>query len=219
MYGCNSHSTNHDTKFDNFHYSWDSLVSAKLFVYSRIDNKNLKAYHYYQVYSHDGMRYLISSNRGDGNIRDSSKSKIEGSKLTLLETYMIMKNPNGIDSRVARGEIIENVNEDLVRESKIKYVNPFYNKIFAIIQVKEVFDTLISTNYKNTTYQCLCSKSKVKVTSKNNIPFLHKSFEKSMNSVFAKDLGLIQYTITDKLKRESVTWRLDTILNYTDSRQ
>ena len=214
LMSCSSPKSIHDSKFDGFHYPWDSLTSPKVFVYSRVDSPNIKSFQYQRVLIQGKDSFLIKSSL-IGNMRDSSKSLITGQRVNLIETYMIQKNPKGGDFKTAKGEILENDNNDLMGKSKIKFINPFYESGIAIMESNGKLDTLLAIDYKNITYPCLIYSNKIRITTKHKyIPSVSKSFEKSINSVVAKGIGLIQYTMIDTVKGEKFIWKLDTIMNY-----
>jgi hypothetical protein len=212
FFGCKSKNI-HDNKFKGFHYSLDNLMIPKVFVYSREDSSNIKSFQYEHVYIEGKDSFLIKSSMNSGNIRDSNKFLISGQKIMLIETYLTQKYPKRTDFKIAKGEIIK-CTDEMTGESKIKYTDPT-GSFITEIETNVKFDTLMSLNYKNKFYPCIICSNKIKVRIKHRyLFFISKKIEKYQMSIFAKDLGLIHYTVTDAVKGDNYNWRLDTIMDY-----
>ena len=167
MIGCSTkHVSNY--KMDEYQYPIDSLVSPKVFVYQRTDSAEKLTCMYQRLIQKDSQTLLITTQLGTSMIRDSTVYLVEKNHVSFLENYMIMQNTKTQEVRASKGEIIENEDDGVTIERKIRYENPFVKNMMNTIEVKFRYDTITVCKVFNQDMPC------IKFTTVMNFAFRYK---------------------------------------------
>jgi hypothetical protein len=215
MFSCKSNKLIDNKSLTDYQYPLDSLITPKVFIYQRADSAEKLSYHYQQLIVKNNQKILIRSTLGDGNMRDSSVYDLINNKLVLQETYMIMKDRKTNKIKPSKGEVLEDIDNGVNNESKFKFTNPFAETIISTVKLKSTYDTIIVYRLFGKDLDCIRYKNNMTVSIKHKyIPFIGKSLEKIGESIFAKGLGLVYYSMTDVKDKSTFSWKLKEIIDY-----
>jgi len=204
----------HDKAFEGYLYPYDSLINPKVFVYKRTDTAGNYFCRYKKVVVENGKKYLITTSLSEQSMKDSSKNLIVGEQAEPVDIFVLMKNKGGKASSLTKGVIKKYKCSDKYRLLDVLYENPF-NEASSQIQVESTFNSFITMQYHDKSYNCMLVDDLYKFKIKNkNVPAASGSFNVKYKSVLAKGLGMIQYSLYDKKKGKTYNWELDTIIDY-----
>jgi hypothetical protein len=216
LIGCKSNRVI-ENKLADYQYPLDSLISPKVFIFQRTDSLDKLSYHYQQLIKKDNQKILIRSSLGVGDMRDSSVYFVIDKHVVLKESYMIIQDKKTNQIKASKGDIKNNEDNGLNIETKIKYVNPFYESMISTVDFKLRYDTLFSYRLFDKDLPCIRYKANLEVSIKHKyIPLIGKDINKHGEYIYAKNVGLIYYSFTDDKDKSGFSWRLKEIIDYND---
>lgn len=213
LFSCDSNNIDY-SKYIRYDYSWDSLISPKVFIYYRVDSPNLKLFHYMQAIKGKDSILIISALNA-GEVGDSNIYGYSRQRCTLKEAYLNYKNRNGEGFKISKGEIIKNVFSKSGLKLKEEFTYPFDKSFVTVMEYREDYDSLGRTKFKDSIYNCAYYTNIINCTLEYNGNEV-KSYEKISQLTYAKGFGVVQYTMMDKANHENYVWRLDSIINYKE---
>ena len=137
--------------------------------------------------------------------------------VVLKESYMIIQDKKTTQIKASKGDIKVNEDNGLNIETKIKYVNPFYESMNSTVDFKLDNDTLITYRLFDKDLTCIKYKANMDVSIKHKfIPLIGKEIKKHGEYIYAKNIGLIYYSFFDDKDNSGFSWRLKEIIDYND---
>jgi hypothetical protein len=195
----------------DYQYPLDSLIVPKVFVYQRNDSVDKFSFRYQQLIIKNKQKILICVLLGDEDLRDSSVYYVINNKPILNESYYIMKDFKTNIIKSTKGQIIENIDNGLIIKSKIKYTDPIYESLTITFNTISKYDTIAFYKFFDKELKCIKYKSDITISSN---PIIDTTIEKSGVTIFAKGLGVVYHSVTNKKTKVTNSWKLKEIIDY-----
>ena len=212
---CSNDTQPENSTMSGFNYPIDSLEIPKVFIYQRIDSTDILSYSLHQLIVKENQKILIKSTLGYQNTRDSSISELINNIPVLKETYMISKEFKTHNIITLKGEILKNIDNGTDRKTKIKYKEESFITTISTHKIKA--DTAIIYRFKGENHTCMKTYDKQTISIRfRKFPIINRKREQNGEFIFAKDLGLVFYSITDKKSNSTIKYQLKEIINYSD---
>jgi hypothetical protein len=211
---CGNKGIRESRSFNNFHYPFDSLVNAKVFVYEKSDDKHSPVSRYEQVIEKDQKRYYIQVLLGDMDIRDSSVYEIEHERTILKDIYLIKRDLKSNEYKTIKGVIFGKVDDDNMLSSAVRFSESDNMITFESISK---YDSAYSTKIFENETNCLSSKDTLSL-------YIQHLDHESMNeiismtgkSVYAYGIGLVYYSRLFYYDKSNYEFRLKKIIPYQE---
>ena len=219
LISCNKTNNQVDNKFmDDYRYPIDSLTKAKVFVYQRTDSLDKLSFFLEQVKVEDNNKifiYVRLNNVNSSQFRDSTVYYYRDKNLILKDKYTIAKDPKTNLEKVIKCQILQYSDSSKKREIKTKCSNPLKESIVTIISTTSTFVKKTTFKIFDRNVECLNMAEQVQINvNYKYIPFLGKTGEKTGESIIAKGIGMVYYSMNDKTSNQNLSLQLKEIINY-----
>jgi hypothetical protein len=178
--------------FSEFHYSFENLKEAKVFLYEKNDSMHTAIYRMQQVVETGEKRYMINVLLGNTGIRDSSVYEINEDKITLKDIYIIHPDRNTSSNKIYIGRTFGRIENDKVLAYTVRFNEP--NDMITIESRSEL-DSTFSSEIFDKEVDCIRSKDTL------TLSIVYPGNEKmndlvSMTgkSIYAYGFGLVYYS-------------------------
>jgi hypothetical protein len=214
MIFCGNKGIRESRSFNDFHYPFDSLVNAKVFVYEKNDDNHSPVSRYEQVIEKDQQHYYIEALLGDMDIRDSSVYEIVQERTILKEMFIIKRDVKTHACKTIKGFIFGKVENDKMLSSTVRF-----NEADNIITFESLskYDSAYATKIFDNETNCFSSKDTLSL-------YIQHLDHESMNeiismtgkSVYAYGIGLVYYSRFFHNDKSNYEFRLKKIIPYQE---
>lgn len=203
---------------DEYRYPVDSLKNPKVFVYQQTDSLDKLSFFLGQMKVENGNKiyiYVKLNNDNSSKFRDSIVYYYRDKNLILKDRYTITKDPKTNIDKLVKYQILQYSDFSKKRVVKTENINPLNDSIININTATSTFEKKTTYKVFERNFECLKMNDHIQFEVKHkHIPFIGKRVEMNSESILAKGIGMVYYSINNTSLNQKYTYKLKEIIEY-----